>query len=211
ALYRNDGTGHFDDVTRAAGLDLEFYGMGAVAGDVDNDSHVDLFLTGLGESHLFLNRGDGTFRDATATSGLNQAGWGTMAAFLDYDRDGDLGLFVCNYVKWTPRTDLWCTLDGQHKSYCPPESYEGERSRLYRNDGKGVFTDVSEAAGILKGKGKALGVAVFGFDAAGWAGIAGAHDTPPHPLFSNRRRGAFAEGGGGDGGRCHERGGAAGA
>lgn len=193
ALYRNDGTGRFSDVTRAAGLDLEFYGMGAAAGDVDNDSDVDLFLTGLGENHLFLNHGDGTFRDVTAASGLGDPGWGTSAAFLDYDRDGDLDLFVCNYVKWTPPTDLWCTLDGQHKSYCTPESYEGERSRLYRNDGQGVFTDVSEAAGILKGKGKSLGVAVLDFDEDGFLDLAVANDTQPNLLFRNRGDGTFEE------------------
>ncbi len=193
ALYRNDGKGHFTDVTREAGLDLEYYGMGAAAGDVNNDGFIDLFVTGLGPSHLFLNRGNGTFVDATASTPLGRPMWGTSAAFLDYDRDGDLDLFVCGYVKWSPGEDLFCTLDGKNKSYCTPESYEGEQSRLYRNDGGGRFTDVSEAAGILKGKGKSLGVAVLDFDSDGWPDIAVANDTQPNLLFRNRHDGTFEE------------------
>jgi len=193
ALYRNDGTGHFTNVTRSAGLDLEFYGMGVAAGDVNSDGTIDLLLTGLGSNHLFLNRGDGTFFDSTRASGLSDPGWGTSAAFLDYDRDGDLDLFVCNYVKWSVAADLWCTLDGKNKSYCTPESYEGQASRLYRNDGRGVFTDVSERSGIRKGKGKSLGVAVFDFNEDGWPDIAVANDTQPNLLFKNRQDGTFEE------------------
>src|SRR5436309_3316634 len=193
ALFQNDGKGHFRDVTRQAGLDLEYYGMGVAVGDVNNDGAVDLYLTGLGRNHLFLNRGDGTFSDATISSGLGGSGWGTSAAFLDYDRDGDLDLFVCNYVKWTPQTDLFCTLDGKHKSYCTPESYQGEPDRLYRNDGQGRFTDVSEAAGILKGKGKSLRVAVLDYNEDGWVDIAVANDTQPNLLFKNLGNGTFQE------------------
>ena len=193
ALFRNDGKGNFTDVSHQAGLDLEFYGMGAAAGDVNNDGFVDLYLTGLGPNHLFLNRGDGTFSDASAASGVADAGWGTSAAFLDYDRDGDLDLFVCNYVKWSPETDLFCTLDGKRKSYCTPESYQGEPSRLYRNEGEGRFTDVSKEAGILKGKGKSLGVAVLDYNSDGWPDLAVANDTQPNLLFRNMGDGTFHE------------------
>jgi len=193
ALFRNDGKGHFTDVSRPAGLDLEYYGMGVAAGDVDNDGFIDLYLTGLGPGRLFLNRGNGTFTEAAASLPSAPSGWGTSAAFLDYDRDGDLDLFVCNYVRWSPEQDLHCTLDGKEKSYCTPESYEGEQSRLYRNDGKGRFADVSGAAGILKGKGKSLGVAVLDFDEDGWPDIAVAADTQPNLLFRNRGDGTFDE------------------
>ena len=193
AFFRNDGKGRFENVTRKAGLDLETYGMGIAAGDVNNDGAIDIFLTGLGPDHLFLNRGDGTFADATTAFRLGDPGWGTSAAFLDYDRDGDLDLFVCNYVKWSPATDLFCTLDGKNKSYCTPESYTGEPSRLYRNDGPAGFTEVSEAAGILRGKGKSLGVAVLDYNADGWPDIAVANDTQPNLLFKNLGNAAFAE------------------
>lgn len=193
ALYRNDGAGRFRDVTREAGLDHEHYGMGVAAGDVDNDGRVDLYVTGLGESHLYLNHGEKGFVDATAASGLGERGWSTSAAFLDFDRDGDLDLFVCRYILWTPETDLTCTLDGKHKSYCTPESYQGEPSRLYRNDGKGRFEDVSEAAGIMKGKGKSLGVAIVDYNEDGWMDIAVANDTQPNLLFKNLGNGTFQE------------------
>ena len=149
-------------------------------------------LTGLGPKHLFLNRGNGTFTDASSLLPSDST-WSTSAAFLDYDRDGDLDLFVCSYVRWFPEGDLYCTLDGKSKSYCTPESYTGEQSRLYRNDAGRGFTDVSEAAGILKGKGKSLGVAVLDYDEDGWPDIAVANDTQPNLLFHNRGNGSFEE------------------
>ena len=193
ALYQNDGQGSFRDVTQRAGLDLELYGMGAAAGDVDNDGDIDLYLTGLTGGRLFLNQGDGTFRDATASYGVADSGWSTSAAFLDYDRDGDLDLFVCHYVAWTPETDLFCTLDGKKKSYCTPESYRGLTSRLYRNEAGTRFTDVSEAAGIARGGGKSLGVATLDYDEDGWMDLAVANDTQPNQLFRNRGDGTFEE------------------
>jgi enediyne biosynthesis protein E4 len=192
AMFRNDGKGTFTDVTRAAGLEVEYYGMGAAAGDVNNDGSIDLLLTGLGPSRLFMNRGNGTFAPAPFPA-LDAPEWGTSAAFLDYDRDGDLDLFLCSYVHWTPEEDLYCTLDGKTKSYCTPESYAGTKSRLFSNDGKGGFADVSETAGILEGKGKSLGVAVLDFDEDGRPDIAVANDTQPNLLFHNRGDGTFEE------------------
>ncbi len=74
----------------------------------------------------------------------SNANFGTSAAWLDYDRDGKLDLFVANYVQWTPKSDLWCSLDGATKSYCTPESYKGTRRKLYHNLGDGRFEDVAE-------------------------------------------------------------------
>ena len=98
-LYRNNRNGTFTDVTRAAGLDIEMYGMGVAAGDYNNDGFPDLLITCLGQNRLFRNTGKGTFVDATRASGLDgRAGFSTSALWLDYDRDGLLDLFVCNYV-----------------------------------------------------------------------------------------------------------------
>ena len=129
SLYRNEGndaTGlpRFRDVTRAAGLESTFYGMGAAVGDYDNDGREDVYVTGLGRNRLYRNRG-GRFEEVATRAGVRDSGWGTSAAFLDYDGDGYLDLFVCRYVDWSPEKDLWCTLDGTSKSYCTPERYPG--------------------------------------------------------------------------------------
>ena len=124
-LYHNNGNGTFTDVTVKAGLDIEIYGMGVAVGDYDNDGWDDIYITGLGEAHLFHNEHNGTFKDVTKTAGVNNTGFGASAAWVDYDKDGKLDLFVTNYVKWSEKDDLYCTLDGRHKSYCTPEAYQG--------------------------------------------------------------------------------------
>ena len=126
ALYKNDGKGRFTDVTKAAGLAVEMYGLGAAAADYDNDGHVDLYVTGLGPNRLFRNLGGGTFADVTAKAGVGDPGFSTSAMFFDYDKDGRLDLVVANYVAWSIEKDLFCTLDGKSKSYCTPESYKGQ-------------------------------------------------------------------------------------
>jgi hypothetical protein len=125
ALYRNDKHGGFSDVTEEAGLAIDIYGMGIAAADYDNDGFTDLYLTAYGPDRLFRNQGNGTFADATEQSGISNPDFGTSAAWFDYDKDGKLDLFVGNYVQWTPEADLWCSLDGEAKSYCTPESYRG--------------------------------------------------------------------------------------
>ena len=92
ALYRNDGKGHFDDVTKQAGLDRTFYGQGVAVGDYDNDGDPDLYITAIGGGHLFRNDGKGHFDDATeAAHARGPNGWLTGAAFIDIDNDGDQG------------------------------------------------------------------------------------------------------------------------
>jgi hypothetical protein len=203
-LYRNN-RGKFEDVTKKAGLDVELYGMGVTAGDYDNDGHVDLYLTGLGRNYLFRNTGNGTFQDVSERAGVKDQGWSTSASWVDYDKDGDLDLFVCHYVKWSPSTDIYCTLDGKQKSYCTPQSYTGEPSKLYRNEGKsgggppGTFKDVTAAANILKSdqgqvlQGKSLGVTICDYNNDGWPDIAVANDTEPNYLFHNNGDGTFKE------------------
>jgi len=192
-LYRNRGDGTFEDKTEAAGLTADFFGLGVAFGDIDNDGFDDLYVTTLGEDHLYRNRGDGTFEDITAAAGISNPHLSTSAAFLDYDHDGLLDLFVDNYVKWSPEEDLWCTLDGDTKTYCTPESYEGIASKLYRNLGGGVFEDVSEAAGVADPTSKALGVAVLDFDGDGWEDIFQANDTEPNKLYRNKGDGTFED------------------
>jgi len=190
-LYHNNGDGTFTDVTARAGLDIEMYGMGVAIGDYDNDGWDDIYVTGLGEAHLFHNEHNGTFKDVTKSAGVNNTGFGASAAWVDYDRDGKLDLFVTNYVKWTPEGDIYCTLDGQHKSYCRPDEYQGDTCRLFHNLGGGRFEDVTQRAGLYDPTSKALGVAVIDYDMDGWPDLAVANDTQPNKLYHNNRDGTF--------------------
>ena len=193
ALYRNDGDGTFTDITAGSGLRVALYGLGAAAADYDNDGHADLYVTALGTNRLFRGRGDGTFEDVTAPAGVGDERFSTSALWFDYDADGALDLFVANYVEWTPETDIFCTLDGEEKSYCTPESYPGQRPTLYRNRGDGTFQDVTVAAGLDVPSSKALGVAMLDYDADGWMDFFVANDTEPDQLFRNRGDGTFED------------------
>jgi hypothetical protein len=192
-LYRNNGDRTFTAVTAQAGLDVEVYGMGVTVGDYDNDGWDDLYITALNEARLFHNERNGTFKDVTRAAGVNNPGYGASAAWVDYDKDGKLDLFVTNYVKWTEKEDLFCTLDGRNKSYCTPEAYRGDTCRLYHNLGGGRFEDVTEKAGIFDPTSKALGVAVVDYDLDGWPDLAVANDTERNKLYRNNRNGTFTE------------------
>ncbi|HEV2423750.1 MAG TPA: CRTAC1 family protein [Terriglobia bacterium] len=192
-LYHNNDNGTFTDVTARAGLAVEMYGMGVAVGDYDNDGWDDIYVTGLGQSRLFRNQHNGTFRDVTREAGVNNTGFGASAVWFDYDHDGKLDLFVTNYVKWSPRTDIYCSLDGHSKSYCTPEAYHGDTCRLFHNLGNGRFEDVTGKAGIEDTTGKSLGVAVIDYDQDGWPDIAVANDTQPNKLYHNNRNGTFTE------------------
>ncbi len=193
ALYRNNHNGTFTDITKGSGLDGEMYGIGVTVGDYDNDGRDDIYITALDGDHLFHNEGGGKFKDVTKTSGINNASFGTSAAWLDYDRDGKLDLFVANYVQWTPKLDLWCSLDGAAKSYCTPESYKGTQSRLYHNLGHGRFEDVTVKAGLGDPTNKALGVTVIDYDSDGWPDLFVTNDTQPNKLYHNNHNGTFSE------------------
>jgi hypothetical protein len=193
-LYRNNRNGTFSDVTKAAGLDVEMYGMGVAVGDYNNDGFPDIFITCVGESHLFRNTGKGTFVDVTKSSGLaGKSGLSTSAIWFDYDRDGFLDLLVCNYVRWSAENDVFCSLDGKNKSYCTPEAYRGDTCWLYHNRGNGTFEDVTATSGIFDSSSKSLGVAMLDYDQDGWPDILVANDTQPNKLYRNLRNGKFKD------------------
>lgn len=193
-LYRNNRNGTFTDVTRAAGLDVEMYGMGVAVGDYNNDGFPDIFITCVGQSRLFRNTGKGKFVEVTQAAGLApRQGFSTSAMWVDYDRDGLLDLFVCNYVRWSARQDVFCSADGKTKSFCTPEAYRGETCWLFRNRGNGTFEDVTATSGIFDTSSKSLGVALIDYGRDGWPDLLVANDTQANKLYVNQRNGKFKE------------------
>ncbi|HXW07743.1 MAG TPA: CRTAC1 family protein [Vicinamibacterales bacterium] len=193
-LYRNNRNGTFADVTRAAGLDVELYGMGVAVGDYDNDGFPDVLVTCVGQNRLFRNTGNGTFVDVTRASGLHgREGFSTSAMWLDIDGDGLLDLFVCNYVRWSAEHDVFCSLDGRQKSYCTPEAYRGATCWLFRNRGNGTFEDITATSGVFDSSSKSLGVALVDYDADGRPDILVANDTQPNKLYRNLGKGTFRD------------------
>jgi enediyne biosynthesis protein E4 len=193
-LYRNNRNGTFTDVTKSAGLDVPLYGMGVAVGDYNNDGFPDIYVSTVGQNRLFRNTGKGTFVDVTSASRLaGRQAFSTSALWFDFDRDGLLDLFVCNYVRWSLDHDVFCSLDGKHKSYCTPEAYRGETCWLFHNRGDGTFEDVTPSSGIFDTSSKSLGVAMFDDDRDGWPDLLITNDTQPNKLYRNRQNGTFEE------------------
>ena len=197
-LYRNMGSGRFTDVTEAAKLNVPMYGMGMTVADYDNDADPDIYFTNVGENRLFRNNGDRTFTDVTEFAAVADPSWSTSAAFFDADNDGWLDLFVCNYVEWTPETDLPCTVNSTtdnkpYRTYCTPTVYTGQSSRFYRNNGDGTFTDLTAQVGLYNPIGKSLGVTLLDYNRDGWIDLAVANDTEPNFLYRNNGDGTFID------------------
>ena len=194
-LFRNAGDGRrFEDVTARSGIVRQGYGMGACAGDYDNDGRTDLYVTNVGPNQLFRNAGNGTFADVSSGSGTASSLWSTSCAFVDVDRDGDLDLFVTNYVDMGHDRNRFCgNLQTKLRAYCHPLNFRGSPNVLYRNDGGGRFTDVTAPAGIAGHLGNGLGVAVGDYDDDGWPDVFVANDAVPNFLFHNEGKGRFTE------------------
>jgi enediyne biosynthesis protein E4 len=212
ALYHNEtppgGSIRFRDVTVGSGLETPMYGMGAAAGDFDNDGRVDLFFTGVGGNRLFRNVGGGRFEDVTVAAGVggDAAQWTTAAAWIDIDNDGDLDLLVTQYVTWSPELDrkVNSQLAGIGKAYGRPWNFPGASPRLYRNDGgspgRVQFTDITASSGLAvtnKATGlalaKSLAVAPIDLNHDGWIDLVVANDTVQNFVFTNRGGISFAE------------------
>jgi len=206
SLYENDGSGSFADRTAGSGLEASFYGTGVAVGDVDGDGWTDVFVSAVGPNRLFRNVGGTRFEDVTAAAGVAGAAseWSSSSAFFDADGDGDLDLLVGNYVRWSREIDIEVdyTLTGVGRAYGPPVNYGGTTMDLYRNDGSGAFTDVSEEAGlhILNPAtdtpvAKTLGLAPVDIEGDGDIDVVVANDTVRNFLLVNDGSGVFTEDG----------------
>lgn len=200
-LYRNDlkaaGRGlRFTDVTTESGFATGMIGMGVAAGDYDNDGYPDLYFTNFGPNRLYRNTGRGRFTDVTSRAGpgVDDPRWSTSASFTDYDGDGHLDLFVANYVDYSPADNKVCSNPAGRRDYCGPLQFRPARDRLFRNNGDGTFTDVSETAGLTTADGAGLGVSGADFNGDGRIDFYVANDAGANQLWLNRGNGAFEDG-----------------
>ncbi len=192
ALFENDGSGRFRDVTAGSGAEDPRYGMGVACGDADGDGDTDLLVTNLGRNSLLQNSGARRFSDTSADSALVEEGWNTSAAFFDYDRDGTLDLFVTRYVEWSKGSETPCMNPLGQRDYCSPKSYKAPaRSLLYHGLGAGRFENVSETSGVAAERGNGLGLATGDLDDDGWLDVFVANDGRPNHLWKNSADGSF--------------------
>ena len=196
ALYRNNGDGTFTDVSAIAGVDLAIHGMGAVWGDYNNNGLLDLYVTAYGANVLLKNNGDGTFTDVTEVADVGDAAFSAGASWFDYNNNGWLDLYVTNYVDFElPTRDLPAV--PQYGTEVPftlnPSSYRPAPNRLYRNNGDGTFTDISEQAGVADPNGRSLQSVAFDFDLDGHLDLYVANDISANGVFRNLGEGEFAD------------------
>jgi len=195
-LYRNNGDGTFTDVTDKAGVGDTGFGQGCCVADYDADGDPDLYISNYGVNVLYRNNGDGTFTDVAKEAGVDDPLWGQSSTFLDYDRDGRIDLYVQNYLTYSLDIDYEAFIyvgDEKVPDYPSPANFKGAPDHLYRNNGDGTFTDVTEKAGILKPGGKGMGIACFDMDDDGYVDIFVTNDGMENYLFHNKGDGTFEE------------------
>ncbi|HQU73009.1 MAG: CRTAC1 family protein [Calditrichaeota bacterium] len=190
-FFRQEGEGRFVNATAESGLGDQGFGMGAAAGDYDNDGDLDLYLTNYDEDQLFQNQGDGTFRNVTTEAGIRNPRWGCSATFIDYDRDGFLDIFVANYLQID--STITCTDRSGRPEYCGPDFQPAAPDVLFRNNGDGTFSDVSFASRIGLTERRGLGVVAADFNFDGYPDLYVANDGDENTLWINRKDGSFVD------------------
>jgi hypothetical protein len=194
ALYRNNHNGTFTDVTDKAGVAGGKFGMGVAAGDYDGDGWQDLFVTNYGSNILYRNNGNGTFSDVTEKAGVAGAGWSTCAVWFDYNSDNRLDLFVSSFIQFDRSLHRLCVdKTATQNYYCIPRIFKPRPSHLFRNNGNGTFTDMSQESGIAASPGKSFGAVATDVNNDGLLDLFVANDTMPNFLFVNKGNGKFEE------------------
>jgi hypothetical protein len=190
ALYRNNRDGTFTDVTAAAGVGDEGYGMAGSAADYDRDGDLDLYVLNYGPNVFYRNNGDGTFSDVTEAAGLADPLWSVSGPWLDYDGDGDLDLYVANYLEYDAGAfrDFYAA-----QGYPGPLAYKGQPDHLYRNNGDGTFSDVTADAGLFDPDGRAMSAIAVDLDQDGDQDIYVANDAMPSAYWVNDGSGSFTD------------------
>jgi hypothetical protein len=189
-LFRNDGKGHFQDVTAAAGLAGTGYDVGVAIGDYDNDGYQDIFVGGVHHNTLYHNNGNGTFTDVTVKAGLNKPDpeygplWSVGGAWVDINNDGLLDLIVVNYLSWNAATEPVC-MEADHRDYCHPKMYKPTPNQVFLNNGDGTFRDISLESGVRAHLGKGMGIGVADYDLDGRMDFFVANDKMYNSLFHN--------------------------
>jgi enediyne biosynthesis protein E4 len=200
ALYRNNHDGTFTDVTDKAGVGYPCWAMGAVIGDYNSDGLPDLLVTCFGGVILYRNNGDGTFTDVTKQACLSaDHAWAMGAAFGDYNGDGRPDLFVPHYVDLDLQelpsfgSKITCRYH-DIQVQCGPRGLKGSPDTLYRNNGDGTFTDVSQQTGVSDPQ-KYFGLAAVwsDFNHDGHLDLFVANDGEPNYLYRNNGNGQFTE------------------
>ncbi len=193
-LFRREPDGTYTNVTANSGLNDTGFGMGVAVGDTDNDGDLDVYVTNVGLNIFYRNNGDGTFTDDTTAAGFDDSAvqqWSASAAFFDFDRDGDLDLYVTNYLNYDAKKS--CRDKAGAPDYCGPLAFEGASDRLYRNDGDGTFTDITDESGIGVARGRGLGVVCADFNDDGRPDVFVANDGEANLLWIKRDDGTFAD------------------
>jgi tetratricopeptide (TPR) repeat protein len=140
-LYRNRGNGTFEEVGKQAEVSRVAFTKGATWGDYDNDGWPDLYVSNyVGRNFLYRNRGNGTFEEVAGRLGVDRPVMSFATWFFDYDNDGWLDLFVANFVPSVTEVVRGFLRMPQ----------QAETQRLYRNDGRGGFEDVTAQVGLAR-------------------------------------------------------------
>ncbi len=186
-LYRNDN-GKFISVTATSGLEIanaQALGIGAVAGDYDNDGRADLFVLRYGASALYHNEGNGKFSDVTTVAQIPAyAHLAISTAWVDVDHDGDLDIVIAGFADLNKPAKTSGALTF-------PDDFAAAPNLLLRNNGNGKFTDITGAAKLTTGADHTLAIVPTDFNNRRDVDLLFVnYDTPP-TLLSNQRDGTF--------------------